>query len=104
MLVGTKYVVGCLKKQFKTPKDVESSYSGHQDLDIAPLVVNTTENNVSVTESLEVEPSVLERHFNQLPVDDQLDLLSKLFSSYTSSEMKLSVPDGFTVLAARAML
>ena len=98
-------VVGRLKKQFKTPKDaVESSYSGHQDLDTASLVVNTTENNVSVTESLEVEPSVLERYFNQLPVNAQLDLLSKLFSSYASSEMRLSVPDDFIVLAARAML
>ena len=77
----------CLKKQFKTPKDAESSYFGHQDLDTAPLVINTTENNVSVTESLEMEPSVC--HFNQLPMNAQLELLSKQLSSYASSEMKL---------------
>lgn len=56
-------------------------------------MVNTTENNVSVTGSLEVEPSVVECHFNQLPVNAQLDLLSKLFSLVD-----------FIVLAARAML
>ena len=83
---------------------MQISYSGHQDLDTAPLVVNTTENNVSVTESLEVEPSVVECHFNQLPVNAQLDLLSKLFSSYASSEMRLSVPVDFIVLATKAML
>ena len=39
-----------------------------------------------------------------MPVNAQLDLLSKLFSSYASSEMRLSVPDDFIVLVARAML
>lgn len=51
-----------------------------------------------------MEPSVLEHHFSQLPVNAQLDLLSKLFSSYASNEMRLSVPDDFIALAARAML
>ena len=39
-----------------------------------------------------------------MPVNAQLDLLSKLFSSYASSEMRLSVPDDFIVLATRAIL
>ena len=40
----------------------------------------------------------------QLPIDSQLNVLSKLFSAYASTEMSLSVPDDFIILAAKAML
>ena len=51
-----------------------------------------------------VEPTVLVQQCTRLPIHSQLDVLSKLFSSYITSEMRLSVPDDFIILAARAML
>ena len=51
-----------------------------------------------------IDYSTIEYHFSQLSVIVQLDLLSRLFSSYTSRELELSVPDDFVALAVKAMM
>lgn len=86
-------VVGYLKKQFQTPRDAEDAYSGEQSADSNAEVEPPT-----------IDSSTTEYHFSQLSAIVQLDLLSRLFSSYASRELKLSVPDDFVALAAKAMV
>ena len=86
-------VVGYLKKQFQTPRDAEDAYSGEQSAD----------SNAEVEPST-MDSSTIEYHESQLSVIVQLDLLSRLFSSYTSRELELCVPDDFFALAAKAMM
>ena len=50
------------------------------------------------------EPSVLVQVFNQLLIDTQLNVLSKLFSVYASTKINLFVPDDCIILAAKAMV
>ena len=84
-------VVGCLKKQFKTPKDPEDAYFKEQrPPDDADVPATSPTNN---SESSLMDLSALAQLFNQLPADIQLNFLSKLFALYTSSELKMSVPE-----------
>ena len=96
-------VVGCLKKQFKTPRDAENAYPGERRSDSRRSDSRGSDSRRSDSITM-MEPSAIEYHFNQLSITIQLDLLSRLFSSYASRELKLSVPDDFVVLAARAMV
>jgi len=50
------------------------------------------------------DPSTAEHQFYQLSGTIQLNLLSKWFSLLASRDLKLSMPDDFVVIAARAML
>ena len=51
-----------------------------------------------------MEPSTIQRIFQQLSPAVQVGLLSKLFSSYASRELGLSVPNDFVALATKDMM
>ena len=83
-------------KKFSSPKDAESTSEITSG--------NAIESTASTTDSLVAEPSAVVQVFNQLLIDTQLNVLSKLFSAYASTEMSLFVPDDFIIPAAKAML
>ena len=97
-------VVGCLKKQYKAPKDAECAYSDGRSTVRNPTVDPSSDEQSSADIVTTVEPSAIQRTFQQLSPAVQVDLLSKLFSSYASRELGLSVPNDFIALAAKAMV
>ena len=106
-------VVGCLKKQYKTPKDVEKvlfqdlQAAVTQDLETHPAQstqVSSTSCSHSGTQSDALEPCAFQCLFGRLPADVQLVVLSELFVMFTKDELNISVPEDFLLYAAKAMV
>jgi len=103
--------VGCLKKQYKTPKDAEKVFFPDLqapvtwDLEAAHSTqVNSTNCSHSGTQSDALEPCAFQHLFTQLPADVRLVILSELFVMFAKDELNISVPKDFLSYAAKAMV
>ena len=103
-------VVGCLKKQYKTPKDAEKVFfqdlqaAVTQDLEaclVQSAQVSSTSYSHSGTQS---DTCAFQCLFGQLPADIQLVVLLELFVMFTKDELNISVPEDFLFYAAKAMV
>ena len=104
-----------MKKHWKTPRDAEAYYfndslpalaaSESQDFSGLPEE-GSVEHSPPPTEATPMNTPDISSFLtllNQLSGSDQLRMLSKLFTRIVSDHFKMSVPDDFLVLSAKAM-
>lgn len=88
-------------KQYKTPKEAEAAYFGHQS---SPHNTATLNKNVSTQySSTQTDPpdaSTIIYLFKQLPLDSQLQVLS---STFMSAKFSISVPDNYLLYSANTI-
>ena len=97
-------VVVWLMKQYKTPKEAEAVYFGHN---LSSHNATTGNNNAatqcSSTQTDSPDATTILHLFKQVPLDSQLQVLSNLFSNFMLSKLSISVPDDYLVYSANAM-
>ena len=99
-------VTGWLAKKFKSPRAAEAHYC---ELDKSSVSIHN--NCVSVHKATtsasvqtdDVDVSALTHLYTTLPVTDQMNVLSKLFSVYMLNNRCIDVPEDFLSYASNAM-
>jgi len=89
-------------KLYKTPKEAETAYFGCQ-LSSQPVSTKCVQMQSCFTQTELPDASNVEYLFKELPLDSQLKLLSRLFSSFVSSKFGISVPNDYLEYSASAM-
>ena len=98
-------VTGWLAKKYKTPKAAEAHYC---EPDISSVSIDNCASTHKATASASVQTdkadvSVLTHLFTTLPADDQINVLSKLYSVYMLNNCNIDVPEDFISYASNAM-
>lgn len=99
-------VTGWLAKKFKTPKAAEAHYCMPDTSAVSAHTCASIHKAATVSANVQtddVNVSTITDLFNTLPVDDQMEVLSKLFSVYMLNSFCINVPEDFISYAANAM-
>ena len=98
-------VTGWLAKKYNTPRAAEAHYCQPDTSSVSThacaSVIKETASASVQTDDMDID--ALAHFFNALPVNDQMRVLSNLFSVHMLNSFGINVPDDFLSCAANAM-
>ena len=98
-------VTGWLAKKYETPRAAKTHYC-EPDKSSVSIENCTSTHKATASASVQtdkVDVSVLTHLFTTLPADDQINVLSKLYSVYMLNNCNIDVPEDFISYASNAM-